>query len=143
VTTEFPFAETINYWKTSTSSPDVWVSKTIEVIQKLGGSNIAEGFGSVDGRAAYAVTFEFQGDRFRSAWPVLPTKRPEDFRAARIQAATLMYHDAKAKALAASVMGIRTAFISNLLLPGGKTTAEASNVELLAAVTGPLRLETK
>jgi hypothetical protein len=134
---ELPFAETISYWKTSSSSPDVWIAKAIDIIRKLGGANIAEGFGSVDGRAAYAISFEFGGDRFRSAWP---TKRPDDFRAARIQAATLVYHDAKAKSLAASVMGVRTAFIGNLLLPHGKTTAEASNDELLIAVKSPLKL---
>ena len=137
---ELPFAETVSYWKSGSSSPDVWIQKAVDLLKKLGATSISEGFGSVDGRAAFAIAFEFDGEKFRSAWPVLPTKRPDDFRAARIQAATFVYHDLKAKALSASVLGVRSAFVGNLLLKDGRTTAEASSAELLAAVATPLRL---
>jgi len=32
-----PFAEKLNYWKTSSSSPDIWIERASKQIEKLGG----------------------------------------------------------------------------------------------------------
>lgn len=128
---ELPYAEDINYWQTSQTSPDVWMDKTKKLIYSFNGAVTAEGYGSepATGRAAYMIGFKIGDDRFKVIWPVLPTKTRNE-RAARIQAATMLYHDIKAKCMSASVLGIRAAFFSYLLLPDGRTATQASFQEL-------------
>jgi len=123
---ELPFADEVNYWKTSRSSPDAWIGKAVELLKKLGATHIAEGFGARDGKAVFILTFDIAEDAFRISWPVLPSRKPADEAAARIQAATLLYHDTKARALSASILGPRTAFVGSLLLPDGRTVSETS-----------------
>lgn len=123
---ELPYADEIRYWKTGQSSPDTWIEKTIGVVKEMGAVNIAEAFGSSRGRAAFCLSFEICSEKFRVIWPVLPTRRTDDERAARVQAATLLYHDCKAKAIAASVLGPRTAFFNALQLPDGRTLSEVA-----------------
>lgn len=132
---ERPNAEDVNYWKTSRSSPDTWMDKTKRQIEQLGGQVLMEGFGNepVTGRAAFMLAFEIGSDRFKVIWPVLSSKSGNE-RAARIQAATMLYHDVKAKCISAAVLGARAAFFSFLLLPDGRTTAEVSTPELMQAI---------
>ena len=115
------YAEDINYWKTSQTSPDVWIDKTKKLISDLGGRILAEGYGSepMTGRAAYMLGFEIKGDQFKVIWPVLPTRKKTDERAARIQAATMLFHDTKAKCLSESAKGTRAGFFEYMLLPHG------------------------
>lgn len=129
------YAEDVNYWKTSKSSPDTWVDRTKHQIERLGGQVLMEGFGSepITGRAAFMLAFEIDGDKFKAIWPVLPSKGNNE-RAARVQAATMLYHDVKAKCVSAAVLGARAAFFSFLLLPNGRTAAEASTPELMQAI---------
>lgn len=127
------YAEEVNYWKTSRTSPDTWLEKAKREIARAGGKVLAEGFGSDNDRAAYMLAFEFTGERFKAIWPVLPSKSGDD-RAARIQAATMLYHDVKARAVSAKVLGIRAAFFSYLLLPDGRTAAEVATPELVEAM---------
>lgn len=128
------YAEEVNYWKTSRTSPDVWLEKAKREIAKAGGETLAEGFGSDNsGRAAYMLAFKFSDEHFKAVWPVLPTKSGNE-RAARIQAATMLYHDVKSRAVAAKVLGVRAAFFSYLLLPDGRTAAEVATPELLEAM---------
>lgn len=96
---------------------------------------LGEGFGSEPqtGRAAYMLAFEFAGERFKVIWPVLSSKSG-DQRAARIQAATMLFHDVKARCISAKVLGHRTAFFSYYLLPNGRTATEVSAPELLDAI---------
>ena len=82
--------------------------------------------------------FEIQGNKFKAIWPVLPTKSGGDEKAARIQAATMLYHDIKAKCIAATVKGPRTAFLEYLMLPGGQTASQLSDSELLDSVPAML-----
>jgi len=125
-----PYAEDIgHYWKTSTSSPDVWMDKTKKVIQDIGGLVEAEGYGSSGERAAYMMAFSLSGQHYKVVWPVLPTLRGKDIDARR-QAATLLYHDIKAKAMTASVLGERVAFFSYLALPDGRIAGEVAAPEL-------------
>jgi len=130
-----PYAEDINYWKTSKSSPDTWMDKTKRQIKQLGGDVLMEGFGSepTTGRAAFMLGFEIGGDKFKIVWPVLPSKSGNE-KAARIQAATMLYHDVKAKCVSAAVLGTRAAFFSFLMLPDGRTASEVSAPELAQAI---------
>jgi hypothetical protein len=128
---ELPYAEDVNYWRTSKSSPDAWMDRTRRQIEKLGGQVLAEGFGSEPGlgRAAYMLAFELEGERYKVVWPVLPSKTGNE-RAARVQAVTLLYHDIKAKAISAAVLGARAAFFSFLMLPDGRTATGVATPEL-------------
>lgn len=124
------FAEDVNYWKTGTSSPDAWIDKTKIEIKSAGGRVLSEAFGSQGGRTAYMLEFTFGQDTFRAVWPVLPSKTKSE-RAARIQAATMLYHDVKAKCVSAKVHGVRAAFFQYAVLPDGRTAAQVTAPELV------------
>lgn len=134
---EKPFAERCNYWKTSRTSPDVWLDKTINIIRQFEGELLSSGYGTeyLTGRAAYMVRFRVGQEVFRITWPVLPTEsdRPVDELAARRQAATMLFHDVKAKCVAAQVLGARTAFLPWMETADGRTVAQISDPELLNA----------
>jgi hypothetical protein len=131
---KLPYAERINYWMTSRTSPDTWIEKAKNQIEKLGGRILAEGFGKdAEGNAAYLLGFEIHGTKFKAIWPVLPTETGNE-KAARIQAATMLYHDIKAKCIEATVKGARVAFFEYLLLSDGRTAAHASEKELLEGI---------
>ena len=140
-----PFAEDTNYWKTSQSSADSWMDKTIKLIRDFGGRVTAEAFGSepVSGRSAFMLAFEMQGDQFKIIWPVLPSRARGGERAAKIQAATLVYHDVKARLLSIKIFGARAVFFNYLQLPDGRNATEASYSELsmgLPALFGAYQL---
>ena len=136
---ELPYAEDIgHYWQTSRSSPDQWIDRIKKLIEGLNGIVLAEGFGSVEGSAAYMLTFKVGDDNFKVVWPVLPS-RTGNTSAARRQAATLLYHDIKAKAMTASVLGSKVAFFSYIMLADGRTASELAKPELSQAF--PLELK--
>ena len=136
---ELPFGEDIgHYWQTSQSPPGVWLDKTRKLIEGLGGAVLAEGFGSVENKAAYMMAFKIGEDNFKVGWPVLPS-RTGKVQASKRQAATLLYHDIKAKVMTASVLGARVAFFSYMLLPDGRSSSELAEPELLNAF--PLQLK--
>jgi len=126
------YAEDVNYWQTerTPTSAEKWIDKTKAEIKAAGGRVLNEAFGSADGRAAYMLEFTFGGDRFRAVWPVLPSKTKNE-RSARIQAATMLYHDVKAKCVSAKVHGPRAAFFQYALLPDGRTLAQLATPELV------------
>ncbi len=124
------YAEEINYWKTGQSSPGVWMERATKQIENLGGKVFAEAFGKdANGKSAFMLEFQIDGDNFRVVFPVLPTKTGNE-RAARIQAATLLYHDIKAKALTASILGNHAAFFGYIQLPDGRSITEITHKEL-------------
>lgn len=128
------YAEEIgHYWRTSKSGPDPWLERARREIASVGGSVVKEAFGREGERAAFFLEFSIGGDTFRVVWPVLPSKG-NDERAAKTQAATLLYHDVKARCLTMKVLGARAAFFSYLLLPDGRTASQASAPELMAGV---------
>lgn len=132
--TKIIYAEDVgNYWKTSTVAPDTWIEKTKAEIKAAGGRVIRDAFGDEEGRAAYMIEFTFGADAFRAVWPVLPTRKPTDVRAARIQAATMLYHDTKSKCVSAKVHGLRAAFFQYAVLPDGRTAAQVAAPELTLA----------
>lgn len=126
---ELPYAEDINYWQSSQTSPDTWIDKACKLINQFGGTVLAEGYGKSQGRAAYMVGFSFDDENYKIVFPVLPTRGTNE-RAARIQAATLLYHDVKAKLLTSTIMGVRTAFFQYLMLTDGRTVTQLSNPEI-------------
>lgn len=131
---DLPYAHELPCWKTGKSSPDVWIERAKEVITKLGGELLQEAFGASNGRSAYMIRFQFGDETFRIVWPVLKTRMPSEDAAARVQAATLLYHDCKAKMVAAQVLGTRTAFFYALELPGGKVMAEIATPALMSSI---------
>ena len=127
---DLPFAEDIgHYWKTGQRSPEQWMELTCKLIENLGGTVVAEGFGRTEGRAAYMLAFEIGEDKFKVVWPVLPS-RTGQATAARRQAATLLHHDIKAKAMTASVLGTKVAFFSYMLLYDGRMASSLAVPEL-------------
>lgn len=124
------YAEDVNYWKTGTSAPDTWIDKAKAEIRAAGGTVVSEAFGNQGAHAAFLLEFEFGRDRFRAVWPVLPSKTKAE-RAAKIQAATMLYHDVKAKCVAAKVHGVRAAFFQYAVLPDGRTAAQVATPDLV------------
>lgn len=136
---DLPYAEDIgHYWKTGSSSPDTWLERTKKVIADLGGEVLADGYGSASGRAAYMLAFKIKSQNYKVVWPVLPTWRAKEIDAKR-QAATMLYHDVKAKAMTASVLGVEAAFFSYMMLPDGRVSSELAKPELASAF--PLQLK--
>lgn len=127
------YADDVNYFKTSTAAPDTWIDKTKAEIKAAGGRVLKDAFGDQEGRAAYMLEFVFGDDLFRAVWPVLPTRRLADARAARVQAATMLYHDVKSKCVSAKVHGLRAAFLQYVMLPDGRTAAQAATPDIVLA----------
>lgn len=136
------YAEDVNYWQTSQSQPDTWIDRAKAEIASVGGKVQVEMFGATaDGRSAFMLGFTLGGDQFKIEWPVLPSRTGKD-KAAKVQAATLLYHDVKHKVVMAKVRGIRAAFLEYLMLPDGSTAGQAvSNAQsFFAALSGVPRL---
>lgn len=132
-----PYAEDVKTsFKTNTTSPGIWLERTKAEIERFGGSVLlsATGIDPMSGRDAYLMVFEVSGDRFKITWPVLPVRKKNNETAAKIQAASLMHHDIKAKCVSAEVLGSRVAFFSYLMLPDGRSAVEASVPELQTGI---------
>ncbi len=128
------YAEDVPYFQTSQMTADTWIEKCKKEIASVGGKITSELYGADDtGLFAFMLAFKIGDDSFRMVWPVLPTRKndPKLALAARVQAATALYHDVKAKVVAAKFKGTRAAFFEYLLLPNGQTTAQASGAEFL------------
>jgi hypothetical protein len=134
------YAEEVNYWQTGRSSPDTWIDRAKGQIEALGGKVLGEGFGSdASGRAAFMLAFGIKADSFKIIWPVLKSHRG-NHQAARIQAATMLYHYIKSVCLYAVVAGPRAAFFPHLLLQDGRVASETANEEIAALVSLTPRL---
>ncbi len=119
---EKTYAETVNYWKTGQSSPDTWLDHAKTEIAAVGGKVLA---------------FELDGEKFRVLWPVLESKTG-NLRAARIQAATALYHEVKAACVKLRFLGARAAFLAYWMLPdgSGRTASELTLEDDLPALLG-------
>ena len=127
---ELPFAEdTGHYWQTGSSAPDTWIEKAKRQIEEVGGIINADAYGAMGSQAAFMITFSIGNDIFKVVFPVLESKNGKSMSAKR-QAATMLYHDIKAKCMVASVMGAKAAFFSYLMLPDGRTASEVATPEL-------------
>jgi hypothetical protein len=130
-----PYAEDVNYWRTGQSSPDTWLDHAKAEIAGAGGTVTGEAYvaEAASGRQAYMLAFMLDGERYKVQWPVLPTKSGNE-RTARIQAATMLYHDVKARCVSAKVLGARTAFLGYLMLPDDRTAAEVATPALASSL---------
>ena len=127
---ELPFAEDLgHYWKTGSSSPDTWLEMAKKLIREVNGEITAEGFGSIGTQAAYMLVFRIDEDKFKVVFPVLHSRAGNTI-AAKRQAATMLYHDIKAKCMVANVLGVKAAFFAYLMLPDGRTASELATPEL-------------
>lgn len=134
-----PYAEDLgHYWKTGSSSPDTWLEMAKKLIREVDGEITAEGFGSVGTQSAYMLVFRINEDKFKVVFPVLYSRAGNTI-AAKRQAATMLYHDIKAKCMVASVLGVKAAFFTYLMLSDGRTASELAAPELSAAF--PLQLK--
>lgn len=133
---KLPYAETMNYWQSSGVSPDSWIEKAKTEISRAGGKILGNGFVNegTTGRSAFMLAFSFGDDQFKAVWPVLPTKSGNNQASARIQAATMLYHDVKARCVAAKVLGFRSTFFNWLVLPNGQTASEAATPDLMQSI---------
>lgn len=124
--------EKLPYWKTSQSSADTWIDRTIKLINDFGGQviNQMQGMDYRTGRAAFMIIFQLENDMFKIIFPVLEPKSEKDQRSAKIQAATILYHDVKARLVSAAILGARSVFFGNLLLEDGHTAAELEDPRL-------------
>ena len=130
---QLPYAEDVgHYWKTSQTSADAWIDSACKVIEDMGGKVEGHAYGQSDGRGAFMLRFSIEGQSYRVVWPILPLAfpSPASERATRIQAATMLYHDVKAKAMTAAVLGERMAFFSYMELSDGHVAGEIQNEAL-------------
>lgn len=129
------YSSDLPYFKTSKSSADKWIERTIKIINNSGGKIIKEASGTdyQTGRAAFLLIFRMSGDTYKISFPVMPVKRPENERAAKVQAATILFHDIKARLISAKVLGARAVFFGYLLLQDGRTPSELENPNILSA----------
>ena len=140
-----PFAENLNYWKSSSTAPDTWLDKAEKLIESYGGEVISRGIGRQGGDEAVMFEIRFGEDRFRIIWPSLKSKwqghdeKPAFRTAARRQAATMLYHDVKARGLRYRIAGARAAFFEFLLLPDGRCVGELAVPDLLETTPKMLR----
>lgn len=124
-----PYAEDLNYWRTGNSAPDSWIDRARREIVSVGGKVVQEAYGSESGRAAFLLAFQIAGESYRVVWPVLRSRAGND-RAAKIQAATFLYHEIKARCMTAKVLGARASFFNYLVFPDGRTAVQLSAPEL-------------
>jgi hypothetical protein len=120
------YAEKCPYWKTSKTSPETWLDRAEAVLVKFGGTVNLRFMGRVDDRDGFLLGFIIGPNQFRIDWPVLPTKSGTK-RQAQIQAATMIYHDVKARVVSAEVLGARAAFLTFLVLPSGEVAGDVSD----------------
>ena len=132
------------YWKTGRSSPDEWIRKARDQLERVGGTITESGNIMQHGREVVLIGFRLDGDQFRIVWPVMGHEPNENLAAVR-QAATMLYHDVKARCVAVLVKGARWAFHAELLLPDGETVGTLSDDRLMkllpAMCRQPLAIE--
>jgi hypothetical protein len=135
MTDEPIYAEDVNYWQTSKASPDRWLERAKREIRQAGGTVVGEAFAREEatGRASYLLQFQIAGDRFKMIWPVMESKAGKEL-AARVQAATALYHEVKAACVKAKFLGARAAFLAYLMLPDGRPAFQATAFELVEAL---------
>lgn len=119
------FAEEAPYWKTSRTAAEDWIERAKKVIVSAGGKVLADMVLSIEGKTTFVTKFAMAIDgqerEYRIDWPVLKS-RGGDERAAKIQAATVMYHAVKSMLLLAVPYGPRASYLIWDLMPDKKTT---------------------
>lgn len=138
---KLPYAEDIPYFQTSQSGSDTWIERTKKLINDAGGKQIKEAYVDEGDRSAFMISFVIGSESYKIMWPVLPTKSNKQ-KAAKIQAATLMYHDVKSRCITSMVFGSHTAFLPFLLMADGRTASQVTTPELTNGLPGLITLPT-
>ena len=131
MTTETVYANDLPYWKTGTSDPDTILDKAVAQIQSVDGVVLGRATMEIEGRAIFALRFRIGSDEYRAEWPILQPKDPKDMKAARRQAASMLFHDIKAKVVAAKAIGAKAAFFGFLELEDGRIAQQLAAPELV------------
>ena len=127
------YAEDLPYFMTGKSSAESWREKAEVEIKRAGCVVTSSGDIHQNGQSAVFIGFSVDGEAFRVAFPVLESKR-DNVKAAKIQSATMMFYDIKARCVALRVLGARVAFGGYRILPDGRTDGQVSTPELAAAL---------
>ncbi|MHC1733425.1 MAG: hypothetical protein AB9888_15510 [Bacteroidales bacterium] len=127
-------AEYTNYWRSSRNPAEYWIDKAVAELKKIDATIKSQYFGDEDGKSAYVLTVSIEGNDYRIVWPVMPCEYASDDnrKAARVQAATMIYHDIKARCISSQAIGIRTAFMPFLVVNNGKSLCELDTEEIVA-----------
>jgi len=112
------YADMLPYWQTSTTSPDIWLDKAKQEIVKAGGKATKQAYIEDGGIAQYMLGFSVSENSYIITWPVMRPRKPADMRAAKIQAATMLYHDVKSRCISARVLGFAPTFMQYLIVDG-------------------------
>lgn len=138
-------ADDLPYFKTSKTDPDGWIEKAKAEIVKIGGKVTGEAFASNGDEAGFLLLFTLEKDEYKVYFPVLETRSAKDLLAAKRQAATMLYHDIKARCMLVKVFGARRRFSDFLMLPEMGVTvgdmAEDNIMELPRLLTSNAPLE--
>lgn len=119
------------YWNTGRSDPDSWLDKAEKIINDLGGAVTARGSAEEEGVAMFMMKFRASdGSVFIVRWPCLSIDNEKERPSARRQAATMLYHDVKNRALNARVFGLEFAFLQFKALPDGRTVGDLTTAEI-------------
>ena len=119
-----PNAEDLPYWKSGQSPAESWLDKTEKLLVDAGGTVQLRMVGRQGEIEGIIFGFVLAGDSYKLSWPVLPTRKEADRPAARRQAATMIYHDTKARVARLRIFGPRVVFADWLVLGDGSTVAE-------------------
>lgn len=129
---KLPYAHDLNYWKTSKISASGWIEKSSDLIVKHGGTVLMSAKGKHLDSTAYCIEFSFHQERFKAVWPVLESEYKNEEKACEKQAATMLYHDIKARCLKIAIFGARHAFFDMVLLEDGRMVGQLSNDEIVS-----------
>ena len=127
-TVELPYAETMPYWKTSKSGVETWLDKTEKMIIDISGDVHTRINGKSNGIEAIMFGFRIASDEFKLLWPVLPVKEEKDKASAQRQAATMIWHDTKARINRIKIFGPKITFFDYLVLDNGKSVSEIGGI---------------
>lgn len=122
---ELPYAEELNFWKTSKSSADKWLNDAEDIIAKFGGTVTLRAKGRAGENQAYAFQFSHNNDRFKILYPVLPTKNG-DVRSAERQCCQFIFYEVKNRSIQVKIFGFKSAYFEFLMLEDGQTVREHS-----------------
>lgn len=128
---KLPYAHDMNYWQTSKSPAGAWIDKSIDLIEKHGGHVLMSAKGNHMESTAYCIEFTFNDEKFKAVWPVLESKYTNEEKACERQAATMLYHDIKARCMKLAIFGARYTFFDMILLEDGRIAGQLSNDEII------------
>lgn len=120
-----PYSHQVPYWKTSKSGWTSFISKAVKELKKVGGSHHGTAVTTGAKNEEMHLRFSLEGEEYHIVWPILPlrpTTQPSkvdaDSESARVQAATFIFHDVKARCVAARILGANRAFFTYQLVDG-------------------------